>query len=47
VVLIVDLPRPLPLVPKLVNNFLLWGVAAPSYANKVIGKADAYSGDLP
>jgi aspartyl/asparaginyl beta-hydroxylase (cupin superfamily) len=47
VVLIVDLPRPLPLVPKLVNNFLLWGVAAPSYANKVIGKADAYSDDLP
>jgi aspartate beta-hydroxylase len=47
VVLIVDLPRPLPLVPRLVNNFMLWCVAAPSYANKVISKADAYSGDLP
>ena len=47
VVLIVDLPRPLPLLPRLVNNFLLWGVAAPSYANKVIAKADAYRGDLP
>jgi len=30
VVLVVDLPRPLPLVPRLVNNFMLWGVAAPS-----------------
>lgn len=47
VVLIVDLPRPLPLVPRLVNNFMLWGVAAPAYATRVIGKADAYSGDLP
>jgi len=46
VVLIVDLPRPLPLVPRLVNKFVLWGLAAPAYANKVIGKADTYSGDL-
>ena len=46
VVLIVDLPRPLPLVPRLVNNFMLWGLAAPAYANKVIGKADSYSGEL-
>ena len=46
VVLIVDLPRPLPLVPRLVNNFVLWGVAAPSYAKKVIGKVDGYGGDL-
>jgi len=46
VVLIVDLPRPLPLVPRLVNNLVLWGVMAPSYAKKVIGSANAYSGDL-
>jgi aspartate beta-hydroxylase len=46
VVLIVDLPRPLPPVPRLVNRFVLWGLAAPSYASKVIGKADDYAGDL-
>ena len=46
VVLIVDLPRPLPLVPRLVNAALLWGLAGPAYASKVIGKADSYSGDL-
>jgi aspartate beta-hydroxylase len=46
VVLIVDVPRPLPLLPRLVNNAVLYGLAAPSYAKKVIGKADAYSGDL-
>jgi aspartate beta-hydroxylase/beta-hydroxylase len=46
VVLIVDVPRPLPLLPRLVNNAVLWGFAAPAYAKKVIGKADAYSGDL-
>ena len=46
VVLIVDVPRPLPVVPRLVNNLVLWGLAAPSYANKVIAKADRYSGDL-
>jgi aspartyl/asparaginyl beta-hydroxylase (cupin superfamily) len=46
VVLIVDVPRPLPIVPKLVNNFVLWGLTAPSYASKVIGKADKYNGDL-
>jgi aspartyl/asparaginyl beta-hydroxylase (cupin superfamily) len=46
VVLIVDIPRPLPLVPRLVNNFVLWGVAGPIYASKVIRQADKYSGDL-
>jgi len=46
VVLIVDVPRPLPLLPRMLNNFMLWGLAAPTYANKVIGKANAYSGDL-
>jgi aspartate beta-hydroxylase len=46
VVLIIDIPRPLPFVPRMVNNFVLRGLAAPSYAKKVIGKADAYSGDL-
>jgi aspartate beta-hydroxylase/beta-hydroxylase len=46
VVLIVDVPRPLPLVPKLVNNFVLWGMAAPLYGKKVIGKAERYGGDL-
>lgn len=46
VVLIVDVPRPLPLLPRLVNNAVLYGVAAPSYAKKVISKADAYGGDL-
>jgi len=46
VVLIVDVPRPMPLVPRLVNNFVLWGVAGPSYARKVIDKVDRYSGDL-
>ena len=46
VVLIVDLPRPLPLVPRLENKFVLWELAAPAYANKVIGKADTYTGDL-
>jgi aspartate beta-hydroxylase/beta-hydroxylase len=47
VVLIVDVPRPLPLVPRMLNNLMLWGLAAPAYANKVISKADAYNGDLP
>jgi aspartate beta-hydroxylase len=46
VVLIVDVARPLPLVPRLVNKFVLWGLAAPTYANKVIDKANNYSGDL-
>jgi aspartate beta-hydroxylase/beta-hydroxylase len=47
VVLIVDLPRPLPLLPRLVNSALLWGLAAPAYASKVIAKAETYGGDLP
>jgi aspartate beta-hydroxylase len=46
VVLIVDVARPLPLVPRLVNNFVLWGLMAPTYARSVIGKAERYSGDL-
>ena len=46
VVLIVDVPRPLPLVPRLVNHFVLWGLAAPSYAKKVVNLAERYSGDL-
>ena len=46
VVLIVDVPRPLPWLPRMVNHFVLWGVAAPAYANKVINKANSYSGDL-
>lgn len=46
VVLIVDIPRPLPLLPRLVNNFVLWGVAAPLYGKKVVQKAGKYSGDL-
>jgi aspartate beta-hydroxylase/beta-hydroxylase len=46
VVLIVDLPRPLPLLPRMVNNLVLWGLTAPTYARKVITKADDYCGDL-
>jgi aspartyl/asparaginyl beta-hydroxylase (cupin superfamily) len=46
VVLIVDVPRPLPLVPRLVNTAVLWGLAAPTYAKAVIGKADRYNGEL-
>jgi aspartate beta-hydroxylase len=46
VVLIVDLPRPFPFLPRMVNNFVLWGLAAPTYAKKVVGKANNYSGDL-
>jgi aspartate beta-hydroxylase len=46
VVLIVDVPRPLPFVPRTLNHFMLWRVAAPAYARKVIAKANNYSGDL-
>lgn len=46
VVLIVDVPRPLPLIPRLVNNAVLWGLAAPTYASKVVAKAQDYGGDL-
>ena len=46
VVLIVDVPRPLPLLPRLVNHFVLWRVAAPLYGKKVIGKVEGYNGDL-
>jgi aspartate beta-hydroxylase/beta-hydroxylase len=47
VVLIVDVARPMPLLPNLVNKGLLWGVAAPLYGKKVISKVDRYNGDLP
>jgi len=33
-------PRPLPLMPRVVNNIMLWSLAAPTYASKVIAKAD-------
>lgn len=46
VVLIVDVPRPLPLLPRLVNHLVLWGLAAPLYGRKVVEKADRYGGDL-
>ncbi|MCE4554690.1 aspartyl/asparaginyl beta-hydroxylase domain-containing protein [Roseateles cellulosilyticus] len=46
VVLIVDVPRPLPLLPRLVNHFVLWGLAAPLYGKKVVQKADRHGGDL-
>lgn len=46
VVLIVDVPRPLPLLPRLVNNFVLWGLAAPLYGKKVAQKAERYGADL-
>jgi len=45
-VLIVDIPRPLPLLPRMVNNFVLWGMAAPLYGKKVVEKAKRYNGDL-
>ena len=45
-VLIVDLARPLPLLPRLVNSALLWGLAAPLYGKKVMGKVEHYNGDL-
>ena len=46
VVLIVDVPRPLPPVARLVNNFVLWGLMAPFYGNAVIKKAGQYGGEL-
>lgn len=45
-VLIVDVPRPLPLLPRLVNNFVLWGMAAPLYGKKVVEKISYYHDDL-
>ncbi|MGH8274022.1 MAG: aspartyl/asparaginyl beta-hydroxylase domain-containing protein [Gammaproteobacteria bacterium] len=39
VVLIVDMPRPLPFMPNLVNRFILRGLAAPTYGRAVIKKA--------
>jgi aspartyl/asparaginyl beta-hydroxylase (cupin superfamily) len=46
VVLIVDIPRPLPFVPRMVNHLVLWGLAAPLYGRRVIEKVNNYSGDL-
>lgn len=46
VVLIIDIPRPLPLLPRLVNNTVLWGFAAPTYGKKVTEKVNNYNGDL-
>ena len=46
VVLIVDVPRPFPLIPRMVNNAVLWGLAAPLYGKKVIEKVARYSGDI-
>jgi aspartate beta-hydroxylase/beta-hydroxylase len=45
-VLIVDIPRPLPLLPRFVNNVVLWGMAAPLYGKKVVNKVNHYQGDL-
>ncbi|TXI19995.1 MAG: aspartyl/asparaginyl beta-hydroxylase domain-containing protein [Roseateles sp.] len=45
-VLIVDIPRPFPWLPRLVNNFVLWGLAAPLYGKKVAAKVNQYNGDL-
>ncbi len=39
VVLIVDVRRPLPLIPDLVNRAVLYGVAAPLYGRAVIKRA--------
>jgi len=33
-------------MPRLINNIMLWGLAPPACARKVIAKADTYSGDL-
>jgi aspartate beta-hydroxylase/beta-hydroxylase len=41
-VLIVDIPRPLPLIPNFVNKALLYGLAAPLYGRPVIRRADDY-----
>lgn len=44
VVLIVDVPRPL--LPRMVNNFVLWGLAAPLNGKKGTQKVERYGGDL-
>lgn len=44
VVLIVDVRRPLPLVPDLVNRAVLYGVAAPLYGRVVIKRVRAHAG---
>ena len=46
VMLIVDILRPLPLIPDLINRALLWGLAAPFYAYKVMERVERYSRDL-
>jgi aspartyl/asparaginyl beta-hydroxylase (cupin superfamily) len=45
-VLIVDVPRPLPLLPQLVNHFVLWGLAAPLFGRRVARKAGHADGEL-
>jgi aspartate beta-hydroxylase/beta-hydroxylase len=45
-VLIVDIPRPFPLIPRMVNSAVLWGLAAPLYGKRVIEKVKRYNGDL-
>lgn len=42
VVLIVDVPRPLPPVANTVNQFILRGLVAPTYGRAVIRKASAH-----
>lgn len=46
VVLIVDVPQPFPLLPRLVNPAVLWGAAAPLYGRKVVRRAQNYHGSL-
>ena len=46
VMLIVDILRPLPLIPDLINRAILWGLAAPFYAYKVMERVERYSRDL-
>jgi len=46
VVLIVDFPRPLPWLPRKLNDFVLWKVTAPTYGKKVADLANSYNGDL-
>lgn len=41
VVLLIDILRPLPRIPDLVNRAILYGAAAPLYARKVMSKVEA------
>jgi aspartate beta-hydroxylase/beta-hydroxylase len=40
VVLIVDVLRPLPLVPSLLNNFIIYGLARSTYFHGVIRRVE-------